>query len=261
MKQTYIKNKQATLSFLTVFATCLSAEPLVTDRPDATESSSVVAPGFMQYEVGVTAFEDAEGESREEYGGSLLRVGLFEDWELRLGWGGYTDTDDVSGATDGSLGFKYYIAAEDAATWRPEMALLAQTTVPFGKDALSSDEWDPGFLLAFSHTLSERWSLGYNLGAELATSETAGGDETTLASGLYSVALGYGATDQLGFFVELFGDVGLSADSSSTSIDGGVTWLFDDDNQLDLFAGVGLDDDADDWFVGLGYSVRFGSPR
>lgn len=236
----------------------LTAEPLVTDRPDATESSSVVAPAFMQLEIGVTAFEDAEGEPTEEYGGSLLRVGLVEDWELRLGWGGLADTGETSGVTDGSLGFKYHIAAENPETWKPEMALLAQTTVPFGKDAFSSDEWDPGFLFAFSHTLSDRWSLGYNLGVELATSEKANGEETTLASGLYSVALGYGATDQLGFYIEVFGDNGFSAEDSSTSLDGGITWLFDDDNQLDLFAGVGLDDDANDWFVGLGYSVRFG---
>lgn len=143
-------------------------EPLVTDRPDATESSSVIAPGFMQLEVGVTAFEDAAGEAVQEYAGSLLRVGLVEDWELRLGWGGYAETDAVS------------------------------------------------------------------------------------------VALGYGATDRLGFFIEVFGDLGLSAETSSTSLDGGVTWPFSDDSQLDLFAGVGLDDDADDWFVGIGYSLRFG---
>jgi hypothetical protein len=138
------------------------------------------------------------------------------------------------------------------------MALLVHSTVPVGAEAYSSNEWDPGFLFSFSHTLSERWSLGYNLGAELATHEKANDDETTLASGLYSVALGYGATDQLGFFIEVFGDVGLSADTSSATLDGGVTWLFTDDSQLDVFAGVGLDDDADDWFVGIGYSIRFG---
>lgn len=235
-----------------------TGEPLVTDRPDTTESSSVVAPDFMQLEIGVTAFEDAEGVEGQEYGGTLLRVGLVEDWELRLGWGGYADSDDVSGATDGLLGFKYYIAPEDRDTWQPEMALLVHTTVPVGDDAFTSDQWDPSYLLSFSHTLSKRWSLGYNLGAELATSEKANGDETTLASGLYSVALGYGATEQLGIFIEVFGDVGLSAETSSTSLDVGFTSLFSDDSQMDVFAGVGLDGDADDWFVGIGYSVRFG---
>ena len=72
------------------------------------------------------------------------------------------------------------------------------------------------------------------------------------------MALGYGATDKLGFFIEVFGDVGLSAETSSATLDGGVTWLFSDDSQLDVFAGVELDDDADDWFVGIGYSIRFG---
>jgi hypothetical protein len=137
------------------------------------------------------------------------------------------------------------------------MGVLA-LTVPWGNDDLSSNEFDPNFLFAFSHTLNERWSLGYNLGAELVTSEKTNGDERTLSSGLYSIALGYGATDQLGFFVEIFGDYGFSADSSSTSFDGGLTWLFSDDSQLDLYLGVGLDNDADDFFAGIGYSVRFG---
>lgn len=235
-----------------------SAGALVTDRPDATESSSVIAPNFAQFEVGITVAEDSEGASYSDFGGSLLRVGVVEDWELRLGWDGYHDASDASGAGDGLLGFKYSIAAEAREDFLPEMALLVHTTVPWGDDALTSNEWDPSFLLSFSHTLDERWSLGYNVGAELATSEKANGEDTTRASALYSIALGYGATDQLGFFIEVFGDVGLSAETSSASLDGGLTWLFSDDSQLDLFAGVGLNNDADDWFVGIGYSIRFG---
>jgi hypothetical protein len=234
------------------------AEPLVTDRPDATESSSVIAPSFAQFEIGITSGEDPAGESFTDFGGSLLRVGMIEDWELRLGWDGYHEGAGISGAGDGLLGFKYYIAPEKREDFLPEMALLVHTTAPWGDNDLSSDEWDPSFLFAFSHTLNDRWSLGYNVGAELATNEKANGDDTTLSSALYSVALGYGATDQLGLYIEVFGDVGLSADDSSASLDGGFTWLFNDDNQLDVFAGVGLDEDADDWFVGIGYSVRFG---
>ena len=246
-------------SFLLLAAGSVAqAEPLVTDRPDATESSSVVAPRFAQFEVGLTTGDDADGESFTQSGGSLLRVGLIEEWELRLGWDGYQDGPVGAGAGDGLLGFKYRIAPEVREKFLPETALLVHTTVPWGADDFSSDKFDPSFLLAFSHTLNDRWSLGYNLGAELATSEKANGGDTTLASGLYSVALGYGATEQLGFFIEVFGDVGLSAETSSTSLDGGLTWLFSDDSQLDLFVGTGLDDDADDWFLGLGYSIRFG---
>jgi hypothetical protein len=247
------------IAYLLIAASGMAgADPLVTDRPDATESSSVIAPHFAQYEVGITTGEDSAGESHTDFGGSLLRVGVAEDWELRFGWDGYYDGRDMSGTGDGLLGFKYYIAPAARADFFPEMALLVHSTVPWGDDDLSSNEWDPSFLLSFSHTLNDRWSLGYNVGAELATSEKTNGDDTTLASALYSVALGYGATDQLGFFIEVFGDIGMSAETSSASLDGGVTWLFSDNSQLDLFVGTGLDDDADDWFVGIGYSVRFG---
>ena len=41
-----------------------------------------------------------------------FRIGLVEDLELRLGWGGYLDSNADSGSNDGSLGFKYYINSE-----------------------------------------------------------------------------------------------------------------------------------------------------
>ena len=247
----------STLSVLIAASSPVCADSLVTDRPDATESSSVIASGFAQFEVGVTAVEGTDGESAVEYGGSLLRVGLVEDWELRLGWGGYLESDTVSGANDAMLGFKYYITPEGDSWLEPEAAILVHTSLPVGDRDITSDECDPDFLLSFSHTLSEQFSLGYNLGGMLETSEKADGGETTLSSGLYSVALGYGATEQLGLFLEVFGAVGLSAEASPASLDGGITWLFNDDSQLDVFAGVGLNDDADDWFVGLGYSIRW----
>ncbi len=43
----------------------------------------------------------------------------------------------------------------------------------------------------------------------------------------------------------------------SGPIDGGFTYLVRDTLQLDVAAGVGLSDEADDWFVGIGVSARF----
>ena len=100
--------------------------------------------------------------------------------------------------------------------------------------------------------------MTYNLGAALATSEKENGSRTTLSSGLYSVSMGYSVTEKLGVFVEVFGEVGLSAEDSPISVDGGLTWLLNDDSQLDLFTGAGLNNEADEFFVGLGYSLRWG---
>lgn len=233
----------------------LHAQALVTDRPDATESSSVVAVDFFQYEVGVTAYEDADGIEGIESFGSLLRLGLCQDWELRLGWGGYLDSQSESGVNDAMLGFKYYIGPEVG--WRPEAAILVHSSLPTGDTELSSDLPDPDFLLSFSHTLSERLSLGYNIGGKLETSERADASETTESSVVYSVALGYSLSERLGAFVEVFGSAGLSSQDSPAAVDGGLTWLINDAMQLDCFVGSGLNGDADDWIAGFGYSIRW----
>jgi len=232
-----------------------TAAPLVTDRPDVTESSAAVAPGKAQLEAGVRFSEGADGASGENYLGSLARVGVAEDWELRVGWDGFSGGEGAEGPGDASIGFKHRFLTEDGL--RPATALLARTSAPVGEDAVSSDAFDPAALFAFSHTLSERASLGYNVGIEAATRDRASGGDTTRASATYSAALGYGVTERLGVFAEIFGAEGLSADASPVSADGGITWLLSDEAQLDAFAGAGLNDDAEAWFIGAGYSIRW----
>ena len=233
----------------------LHSAPLVTDRPDATESSSSVAPGLAQLETGLQFAENADGGREESYLGSLGRIGIAPGWELRVGWEGYRDTPDTSGAGDAFVGFKYALAPERG-PW-PETALLAHTSVPLGDSDLTSDAFDPDARLAFSHTLGERWSLGYNLGFETATVEQADGGETRTSSAIYTAALGHAFTAALGGYLEFFGEEGLSADPSPKRVNGGFTYLLDDDRQLDTFVGAGLNAAAEDWFFGVGYSVRW----
>ena len=63
--------------------------PLVTDRPDATEASSTVGAGVLQIEAGgfYTYYEENNNKS-ETYGynTTLVRYGVLENLELRLGW-------------------------------------------------------------------------------------------------------------------------------------------------------------------------------
>ncbi len=239
---------------------------LVTDRPDQTESSVVVPHGSSQLELGWTfTRDDADGVRVEshEVPASLLRVGLSERVELRIGWIGWVDAEALfrdfavteDGAGDGELGVKIHLAEERGG--RPEIALLLGTSVPVGDDAFTSDRFDPALRLALAHTLSERVSLGYNLGLAFESGVGDDGDRDTLSNAFYTVALGLGLNDRWGAFVELYGDFPASASGGpANSFDGGFTYLIRDHVQLDLAGGVGLSEAADDWFVGLGLSIR-----
>ena len=240
-----------------------SPEPdLVTDRPDQTESAVVVPPGRVQLETGWTFLRDDESGVRtdtEEAAGTLVRIGLAERVELRVGWAGYISQEvdfagamtEADGPGDTALGVKVHLREEQGRA--PELALLAAVSIPSGSDEFSSDEVDPAFQFSASHGLTERLAIGYNAGM-FWTSESG----ATLSSFLYTAALGIGVTDRLGAFVELFGEVPASASGRpANSFDGGLTYLLRHNIQVDLSGGVGLSSAADDWFVGLGISARF----
>jgi hypothetical protein len=255
------------LAGLSLLAPAVAEVPeLVTDRPDQTESSKVVSPGRVQIETGL-AFSRNEGggvrEDTTEFGVTLARVGLVERWELRVGWSGFVEEDvrlpgpdvDLDGIGDTSLGAKFHIGEERGRL--PEIALLVDSTLPTGANDVSSDRFDPSFRVAASHTLSDRLGVGYNVGIVWSTEEDGGGGRDTLSSFLYTAALGGALSDRAGAFVELFGEVAASASGGpSHSVDGGVTYLLYENLQLDVSGGVGLSDAADDWFVGVGASLR-----
>ncbi len=69
--------------------------------------------------------------------------------------------------------------------------------------------------------------------------------------------MGVSVDDRWGTFYELFGTVALGGGGvDSHSFDTGITCLLNDDLQLDVYAGVGLNDDAPDGFAGIGLAWR-----
>lgn len=240
---------------------------LVTDRPDQTESAEVVPVSTLQVEAGALYLRDDSGGERLELlegPGTLVRWGLAPRWELRFGWAGWIESqveragvrDESSGVGDPELGAKLELAALDRG--HPlDLALLAHVTLPAGDEEVASPRADPSLRLLGAHALTERIGLGWNAGWEAASFEDAAGDVHTLGRFVYTAALGFDLAPRWGAFVELFGDLPASDPAPAAhSFDGGVTFLVTPTLQLDLAAGVGLDGDAPDRFVGLGLSLR-----
>jgi hypothetical protein len=231
---------------------------LITDRPDQTESAAVVPHGALQVELGALRLEDDDLDVTE-VPGTLVRYGLHPRFELRFAWPGWIEAEArgarLDGAADPELGAKLAIFDERGA--RPDLALLAHLTLPAGDDAIGSPRADPSIRIAGAHTLSETLGLGWNLGYEAASFEDSAGRAHTLGRWIYTAALGFDLAPRWGAFVELFGDLPASDPAPAAhSLDGGVTYLVRPNVQLDLAAGVGLDADAPDRFVGIGLSFR-----
>ena len=74
-----------------------------------------------------------------------------------------------------------------------------------------------------------------------------------------SWTIAYTLTDRLGGYTEWFALIPSGANIAHTQqyFNGGFTYLINNDVQFDIRGGVGLNDAADDYFVGIGLSVRY----
>lgn len=252
------------LTFMQVFCMMIlkAQQPvpeLVTDRPDQTESSSVVPKKTLQLETGFVYSLDEDALTKDisiVYLTNLLRYGLFDNLELRLG-GLYSSHETLSKETDitqsrqgfGPLytGFKVQITRE--AGLLPEIAFLAGLALPFtANEELRPSNTAGGMRFSFSHALTERFSLGYNLGAEW------DGDSPAPAY-YYSVAVGFGISGKAGAYMEFFGLMP-EEEPHTHLFDAGFTYLIRPNLQLDASGGIGLQEEAMDYFLGFGFSWR-----
>ena len=221
-----------------------------TDRPDQTEASSVVPKKFLQIETGAF-YEELQNVKSTTYNTTLLRYGLLDNLELRLGFDNTSikvnSNTIASGFSPLLLGVKIGITEEKGAL--PEIAFIGHVNMPF----FASNDFDTkstgtDFRFSLSHTLNERSSLGYNIGMAW------DGDVTT-ASYIYTIAYGYSISDKVGAYLELYGDI--PENSSFNHLwDAGLTYLVSDNIQLDVSGGIGITNVVQDLFLSAGISIR-----
>lgn len=233
---------------------------LVTDRPDATESPNIVRKGFLQIETGGFYTESGEDSFKTKetvYNTTLLRYGLLDNLELRLGIDYLTTEFEVNGERVGErlngtspllLGAKIAIAEEKG--WMPKIAVLGHLSLPFS----AASDYKPentglDFRFSFDHTLTDRSGIAYNLGAKL----DAGNPEIAY---IYTLAYGYDLSSKIGVYVELYGDFPEDT-KANHNWDAGFTYLANDDLQFDLTFGSGITDGQNLLLsAGLSYRIR-----
>ena len=107
----------------------------------------------------------------------------------------------------------------------------------------------PEFRFTMQHTISEKQSLAYNIGAEW-------NGETAEPTFVYTLTTGYSLGEKIGAYFELYGFVP-QIEKPDHRFDAGLTYLFNPNHQLDISGGFGLSKTSPKYFVSLGYSFRF----
>ncbi|WP_321308769.1 transporter [Marinifilum fragile] len=247
------------LTLFVMFSGILIAQkkdPMVTDRPGTAESASVIPIRGFQIESGF-AFEKVSSDiDNVTFNSTLLRYGLVENIELRLGLqylGYYQSLDggdiDETGFGPLTLGAKFLLLEESERN--PQLALLSTFSVPkSGASTFENENLGADIRLNADYTVNDAMSLEGNLG--VAWSGIEGQD---YAVWMYAAVIGLALSDQIGAYAELYGYLP-GEGKNDHRWDGGLTYAVTEDLQLDFSTGIGLSKVSPDFFISLGLSIR-----
>lgn len=245
-----INKKGLTLLFL-ITSIFVYGQTIVTDRPDQTESSLTIPKGSLQIETGFLSGSSDNDviKERQILAPSILsRYGLTKGIELRLLTQFESikikNTDEVyDGISDLEIGAKVQLFRKE--TSATEIAFLSHLILPTASKQLTIDKLGSISKLSISHTITESIGVGYNIGYNYFG--TGSGDLT------YSLALGIGISNTLGIYLEPYGEV-LDFETHEASFDAGITYLPQENLQLDLSFGTGLNHTMK--YIALGCSIN-----
>ena len=156
------------------------------------------------------------------------------------------------------------LGVTDQCGWIPESALEIRSSVPTGGSAWTLSRVEAGFDYIYSWELKDGWQLygstGYlpsGLGDFSLLPEEPASNHFIVWS--QSVALGVELNERSVLYNEWFGlySHALEDNYSISFYNVGIDYYVTDDFVVDFRVGLGLTEDSDDFFIGVGGGYRF----
>lgn len=232
------------------------SESIGSDRPGQAISPLTVGTGVFQVQTGFTlgGFNTNVANGVDFSGDNFQyvlnpRVGITERFEINSQIAARRDEIgnlEFSGLSQVNLGARYNIVFGEGLA--PSIAIQFDVSLPWVSDDYDIDSAVPRVLLAHSQNLTEALALTTNFGLVFNTNA----DNIT---SIYIVNLSFPIADKVGAFVEGFAN---STDGDfDINFDAGISYLVNNDLQLDVSGGYGSNDNVNDWFIDAGVSWRF----
>jgi len=234
--------------------------PIVGERPGYGESTLTVPPGFVQVEMGYTFFRQ-DPLDQQTIGELLIRFPLTDRIELRLLGNSYlvqktNRGNPVEGMEDAGVGVKFQLSRSTGSRFdlmHPQTVLIVGTTIPTGNRAFRAGKPQPSVKFGIEYPLNDRFSVNAFFNGDWSVD---GDRYTTQWSSSFSV--GANLTETLSSFVEVYGIFPMAEGLEQTGfVDGGVTYLFNDNLAWDVHAGWQVLGEGNGFFIGSGLIARF----
>jgi hypothetical protein len=234
---------------------------MATDRPDTTESPYTVDAGHVQVESAFVEYTQDDDNGGDFEAWSVLptnvKIGLTNNMDLQLAFEPYVREEFENDATDGfgvtQLRLKINLWGNDGG----DTALAIMPFVQFpteDEDFGATEQFQGGVIVPLKVKLPREWDLG--LMAEFDAVRDAADDGYELQF-VHSASLSHAIVGELGGYVEYVGVADTEDGAGYLSLIGaGLTYGIGDDVQLDTGVNVGLSEEADDFNVFAGISVR-----
>ena len=225
-------------------------EPIDTDRPDQTEAASLVPKGMFQMETGAEFHQVSDHVTSFLAPTILCKYGVNENFELRLITeiqGDNVYGEKTSGLNPVLVGLKIRLADEKGII--PKTAFIGHLLLP---DAASTDykvaHPATEFRLAMENNITDKFYIGYNVGAEW------DGDSPD-ATFVYTLTTGVEVTKKLRIFGEVYG-FAPEGETGDLEFDAGGVFLITNNVAIDASGGFGITENAPDYFLSAGFSFR-----
>ena len=221
-----------------LFSKVIFSQDIITDRPDQTESAVVVGEKKIQIESGILNQENSGGEKKLSIPTNLFRYGISEKIELRLNLE-HSDKKNY-GIESVEIGSKINLNKNQNSLTK--IALLSHLLLPKKEENLGIMN-----LISISHDQIKNLSIGYNLGYTHFMNQ----------SGFlkYSIALGTGLSEKIGFFIETYGEIEKS-EIPISNFDSGFTYLVRDNLQIDVSFGLGINNQMNFQSIGISWKSK-----
>jgi hypothetical protein len=238
---------------------------IITDRPHFAEAATTVGLGRVQIETGYTYFLDDNSGTEvttHSYPETLLRLGVFREWfELRFAYNYLVEETVTTATRTRNRGFDdIYLGAKVALTkqagYLPELTIFPQMKVPTGASAYTSSQVLPGMNFVYAWMLTEKLELEANTQVNRRRDDAF---DHYYSEIFQTFNFEYDLCQKLMLFNEfvlVWPNGALSAQTQYYE-HCGLHYFIMPNLQIDLHAGVGLNQAADNFFGGTGLSWRW----